>query len=109
MNPAAEMESVARAYLDGGWNLSDLEEWLVPNLSILFALPESAFVSQLAASIMLAIAEIDAEGLSENHLRGSIRDLLPDKPVTVVVFPSSPDPLPDTVFTSNTVEVAEVA
>jgi hypothetical protein len=109
MNPAAEIESVARSYLEGERTLSQLEEWLAPNLPILFELPEYAFASRLAARIELAMAEMDAEGLGEDHLRNAIRDLLPAESVIVVILSAVPGAVADTVFSSNTVEQARLS
>jgi len=89
MNAEAEIESVARSYLAGERTLSDLEEWLAPNLPTLFQLDESAFASRLAARIEAAIAEMDAEGLGEDHVRDAICDVLP--PLTVVSIPADSD------------------
>jgi hypothetical protein len=100
MDPAAEIESIARSYLDGERTLSELEEWLAPNLPILFQFPEHASVSRLAARIELAIAEMDAEALDEDHVRDSIRELLPLDPLVLVLVPT----ILDTAASSNLVE-----
>jgi hypothetical protein len=108
MNPAIEIESVARSYLEGERTLSDLEDWLAPNLGFLFQLDQSAFASRLAARIELAIADMDAEGLGEDHVRHAIRDLLPEESLVdslrVVTFPDDLGDAADTVFSSNAFE-----
>jgi hypothetical protein len=105
MNVIPEIESVARSYLEGELTLSELEEWLAPNLAILFQSSESDFVSRLAARIELAIAEMDTEGLGEDHVRDAIRDLLhPDSLVVVFATPVSNEP-----SSSNLVELERLA
>jgi len=104
VNPVHDIESVARSYLQGERTLSDLEEWLAPNLPILFQFPESAFVSRLAARIEAAIADMDVEGLGEDHLKDAIRELLPESPATVVTSLFIPGAVADTAFSSNGVE-----
>jgi hypothetical protein len=104
MNPAAEIESVARSYLEGERTLPELEEWLAPNLPILFHFPESDFVSRLAARMELGIAEMDAEGLGESHLKDAIGQLLHDRTAVMMITPAVPEP-----GTTNSLELSEVA
>ena len=105
MNPAAEIESIARSYLEGERTLSELEEWLAPNLPVLFGFPEYAFVSRLAARIELAMAEMDAEGLDEDHVRESIRELLPRNPLVLISIPA----MRNTAASSDLVEQGQLA
>ena len=82
MNPAVEIENVARSYLGGKRTLLQMEEWLAPNLPILFKLGDSEFAARLAARIELAIAEMDAEDLGEDHVKAAIREILPTASIT---------------------------
>ena len=82
MDPAVEIENVARSYLDGKRTLSELEEWLAPNLPLLFQLDQSAFASRLAARIEGALAEMEAEDLGEDHVKKAIREMLPTASIT---------------------------
>ncbi len=105
MNPAIEIESVARSYLVGERTLSELEDWLAPNLQFLFQLDASAFASRLAARIEGAIADMDAENLGEDHVRDSIRELLSAQSLAnrliVATLGSDPNDVADTAFSSN--------
>ena len=102
MNPIRQIEAMARSYVEGELTLSDLEEWLAPNLPLLFQLDESTLPSRLAACIELAIAEMDAEGLDERHVKKAIRELLPDEPLIAISLPAIPNVFADVVLSSNT-------
>lgn len=62
-------------YLEKKISLKDFEKWFVPLLPLIFSLPKS-FVTDLANTIELGLAEMSDGILSEEQFRATILDFL---------------------------------